>query len=270
MDILIQTITWIIRRKMVPPKQNYSYPHYGMIGLSFYDLRRLDLSTLICFHNIKNSSYPSLTIIRLKCLCTPDGVALLLIIFGYMNKSVLTALVVMPAIAASSLVSVTFANTSSTDSPSAKSDTNKSVRSDIKLRWNHNIGIPMMHGMKKLTDAEKTSLESMTDAQKKEFFQKKMDEQKANMDARDTVIDKLLNGENLSDSDKTLVTEMKTERAKMKANRAQMENIRAKLDKKETLTSEEQTFLDAHQPKGNERGHRWDTMKSTKERSSEQ
>ena len=32
-----------------------------------------------------------------------------------------------------------------------------------------------MHGMQNLTDDEKKTLESMTDTQKKEFFQKKMD-----------------------------------------------------------------------------------------------
>lgn len=113
--------------------------------------------------------------------------------------------------------------------------------------------MPMMHSMQSLTDDEKKSLESMTDAQKKEFFQKKMDEQKAKMDARDAVIDKLLNGESLSDADKIIVTEIKAERVKMKAERAQMDTIRAKLDKNEALTTEEQTLLDTHKPNGHHR-----------------
>ncbi len=126
----------------------------------------------------------------------------------------------------------------------------------------------MMHGIQNLTDDEKKSLESMTDAQKKEFFQKKMDEQKAKMDARDAVLDKLLNGESLSDADKVIVSEIKAERAKMKAERAQMDNIRTKLDKNETLTTEEQTFLDAHRPKGNSHEHRGKMMKQAEKTSS--
>ena len=125
-----------------------------------------------------------------------------------------------------------------------------------------------MHGMQNLTDDEKKSLENMTDTQKKEFFQKKMDEQKAKMDARDAVLDKLLNGESLSDADKVIVSEIKAERAKMKAERAQMDNIRTKLDKNETLTTEEQTFLDAHRPKGNSHEHRGKMMKQAEQTSS--
>ena len=126
----------------------------------------------------------------------------------------------------------------------------------------------MMHGVLNLTDNEKKSLESMTDAQKKEFFQKKMDKQKVKMDARDAVLDKLLNGESLSDADKVIVTEIKAERAKMKAERAQMDNIRTKIDKNETLTTEEQAFLDAHRPKGNSHEHRGKMMKQAGQTSS--
>lgn len=83
------------------------------------------------YESPKKSSYPSLTIIVLKCFCTPYGVTLLLIIFGYMNKSVLTALVVMPAIAASSLVGVTFANSTSVDTSSVKNGFQKHMQSGL-------------------------------------------------------------------------------------------------------------------------------------------
>lgn len=127
-----------------------------------------------------------------------------------------------------------------------------------------------MHGMHNLTEDEKKSLESMTDTQKKEFFQKKMDEQKAAMDARDAVLDKLLNGESLSDADKVIVSEIKTERAKIKAERTKMDNIRIKIDKNETLTTEEQTFLDAHRPKGNDHERRGKMKKQVEKTSSTQ
>ena len=202
-------------------------------------------------------------------MCTPDGVTLLLIIFGYMNKSVLTALVVMPAIAASSLVGVTFANSNSVDTSSVKNGFQKQIQGGLNhLKWDHRMNGGMIHGMQNLTDDEKKSLESMTDTQKKEFFQKKMDKQKVKMDARDAVLDKLLNGESLSDADKVIVTEIKAERAKMKAERAQMDNIRTKIDKNETLTTEEQAFLDAHRPKGNSHEHRGKMMKQAGQTSS--
>ena len=128
----------------------------------------------------------------------------------------------------------------------------------------------MIHGIQNLTDDEKKSLENMTDTQKKEFFQKKMNEQKAKMDARDAVLDKLLNGESLSDADKVIVTEIKAERVKMKTKGAQMDNIRTKIDKNETLTTEEQTFLDAHRPKGNDHERRGKMMKQAGQTSSAQ
>ena len=64
----------------------------------------------------------------LKYLCTPDGVISYLLSFRYMNKSVLTALIVMPAIAASSLVGVTFANSTSTDTSSTKNEHQKQMQ----------------------------------------------------------------------------------------------------------------------------------------------
>lgn len=124
--------------------------------------------------------------------------------------------------------------------------------------------------MQNLTADEKKSLESMTDAQKKEFFQKKMDEQKAKMDARDAVMDKLLNGESLSDTEKAIVTEIKAERTKMKTERTQMDNIRTKLSNNETLTSEEQAILDAHKPKRSNHGMQGKRMEQPEQNSSAQ
>ena len=43
-----------------------------------------------------------------------------------------------------------------------------------------------------LTDEEKTALESMTDEEKQTFFETKRAQQKAKMEARESVIDKLL------------------------------------------------------------------------------
>lgn len=110
------------------------------------------------------------------------------------------------------------------------------------------MGMKGMHGgpHAQLTDTEKTALESMSETEKKAFFEKKMTEQRAKMDARDAVIDKLLNGESLTDADKAIVAEIKAERVKMKEMRSKMDAIRTKLQNNETLTADEQAIVDAH------------------------
>lgn len=105
-----------------------------------------------------------------------------------------------------------------------------------------------------LTDEEKTQLESMTDEAKDDFFEAKRQEQEVKMLARETVIDKLLNNEVLTEADKVIVTEIKAERAEQKERKLQAEAIRTIFEKSknwETLTSDEQAKLDefkAQQP----------------------
>lgn len=102
-----------------------------------------------------------------------------------------------------------------------------------------------------LTDAEKTALESMTDAEKKTFFETKMTEQKAKMDAHENVIDKLLAWVSLTSEEETLRQEIIKERSERKTKiaemEAKMEEIKPILEKKrnwETLTADEQKKLD--------------------------
>jgi len=92
----------------------------------------------------------------------------------------------------------------------------------------------------------------MTDAEKKAFLEAKMTEQKALRDVRETVIDKLINGQTLSDAEKVTLATIKTERAAMKAERmareAQMTEIKPIMEKMRagtTLTADEQAKLDA-------------------------
>jgi hypothetical protein len=47
--------------------------------------------------------------------------------------------------------------------------------------------------MEKLTDEEKTKLQSMSDTEKKAFFETKRTEAEAKQQAKEAVIDKLLN-----------------------------------------------------------------------------
>lgn len=118
-----------------------------------------------------------------------------------------------------------------------------------------------MGGMREqLTDAEKTALQSMSDTEKKAFFDKKRTEAETKMEAREAVIDKLLAGQTLTSDEETLRQTIITERTAMKAKRAEMkaemEKIKAVLDKKATgttLTSEEQALLDS-MPQGGPRG----------------
>jgi hypothetical protein len=101
----------------------------------------------------------------------------------------------------------------------------------------------------------------MTDVEKKAFFDAKMTEVKALHDAKETVIDKLINGEILSDAEKVTLATIKTERAAAKANRiaqeAKMTEVKVIMEKVKagtTLTAEEQAKLDALKSTFNEGG----------------
>lgn len=112
--------------------------------------------------------------------------------------------------------------------------------------------------IQELTDEEKTKLESMTDEEKKAFFETKRSEAQAKQTAKENVIDKLLAGQTLSSSEETVRAEIIKERADMKAKKAKMEAIKTIMDKKrngETLSTDEQAQLDkfeANKPKMDE------------------
>ncbi|NDK08545.1 hypothetical protein EOM39_04870 [Candidatus Gracilibacteria bacterium] len=115
-------------------------------------------------------------------------------------------------------------------------------------------------GFAQLTDAEKTALESMSDTEKQEFFEKKREEQKAKMEAHENVIDKVLAGSTLTAEEETIKQEIITQRTERKTKIAEMEakiaEIKPILEKKKagtTLTADEQTKLDefeAERPEG--------------------
>lgn len=142
----------------------------------------------------------------------------------------------------------TGANTNNT--PASSTTSQKSGFGEKGMKFSggeRGHGEPRAH----LSESEQASLESMSDTEKQAFFELKIKEERAKMEAREALFDKLLNGESLTDADKSLVTEIKTERAKMKEEQVKMESIRTKLQNNETLTSEEQTMVDAHAgPKG--------------------
>lgn len=105
--------------------------------------------------------------------------------------------------------------------------------------------------MKELTADEKAKIEKMTENEKKAFFEDKMLKHKADFEAKDAIIDKLIKGESLNDSEKVLLEVIKKDRAELKTKRLerekQMTEIKAILDKKSSwkpLTAEEQGKLD--------------------------
>lgn len=105
--------------------------------------------------------------------------------------------------------------------------------------------------MNNLTDEEKTALESMTDEEKQVFYETKREEAKAQREAQETVIDKLLSWETLTADEETvrqeLITqraEQKTKRAEMETQREQIEAIKEKQTAWETLTDEETSLLE--------------------------
>jgi hypothetical protein len=107
-------------------------------------------------------------------------------------------------------------------------------------------------GIPQLSDAEKTKLTTMTDGEKKVFFESKIAAEKTLQDTKEAVIDKLINGETLTDTEKVTLATIKTERAALKAERlareAQITEIKPIMEKVRagtTLTTEEQTKFDA-------------------------
>lgn len=105
-----------------------------------------------------------------------------------------------------------------------------------------------------LTDEEKTALKSMTDEEKQAFFETKRTQQKAKMEARESVIDKLLAWETLTSDEEVVRQEIITQRAEEKVKRSQMEEVRTLMEKQkngETLTTEEQAKLDELKEKRN-------------------
>lgn len=113
----------------------------------------------------------------------------------------------------------------------------------------------------------------MTDTEKKAFFEAKFTADKALRDAKEAVIDKLINGETLSDTEKATLETIKTERAAQKAERvareAEMATIKPILEKVKagtTLSADEQTKLDAWKakmPHGGGKGHKNETNEGT-------
>ncbi len=111
----------------------------------------------------------------------------------------------------------------------------------------------------------------MTDTEKKAFFEAKFTADKALRDAKEAVIDKLINGETLSDTEKATLETIRTERAAQKAERlaretemTEMKSILEKTKAGTTLTADEQTKLDAWKakmPQGGGKGHKGAMMK---------
>lgn len=102
-----------------------------------------------------------------------------------------------------------------------------------------------------LSTEEKTKIEAMTTEEKQTYFETKKAEIQAKHEAKESVIDKLLNGETLTADDKKVVEEIKAQRAEqktkkseMEAKRVQMESLKTKLQNGETLTTEEQALVD--------------------------
>lgn len=112
-----------------------------------------------------------------------------------------------------------------------------------------------------LTDAEKIALESMSDEEKKTFFDTKKSEMKAERESHRNVIDKLLAGETLTAEEETIRAEIIKKRAERKAQmeerKAKMETVKTLVEKEksgQTLTSDEQATLD--EMKERRRGHK--------------
>ena len=126
-----------------------------------------------------------------------------------------------------------------------------------------------------LTDAEKIEIETMTDAEKKEFMETKKEAKHAEREAKEAVIDAHLAGQSLTVEQETLRAEIIKERAERKAQREEMKALKEEMkpifEKKrngEDLTDAEQAKLDEFKEnhpgkgfkkgkKGNSKNDRW-------------
>lgn len=104
-----------------------------------------------------------------------------------------------------------------------------------------------------LTDEEKTSLETMSDDEKKAFFEAKKAERSAEKEVYRAILDKLLNGESITAEEQaTLEAKQAQHEAKHEGKnksgnddtRSMGKTVIAKLIAWETLSAEEQTVLE--------------------------
>ena len=179
-----------------------------------------------------------------------------------MNNKILSAILIA-WIAATGFTGLSYADTETID------DWVKTIKESRQFSWDDSERKGSRWEWKKwsekwhfkmnnLTDEEKISLETMSDEDKKEFFEAKKTEQqaakveqKAQRDSREAVIDSLLAWERLTTEQEVLRTEIINEREERKVKQVEreskMEEVKIILDKKhagEDLTDEEQTILD--------------------------
>ncbi|MBW7954892.1 hypothetical protein H3C61_03705 [Candidatus Gracilibacteria bacterium] len=136
------------------------------------------------------------------------------------KKQIFTSIALVGTLSVSA---ITFAQ-NSTQTGVTNSGTTLSAQKPFMMNFNMKKGFKNMHKQPKLTQEEINSLKNMTTDQKKEFFEKKSLELKQKREqefkkreAKEAVIDKLLNQETLTTEDKVLVEEIKKERADRKS-----------------------------------------------------
>jgi Spy/CpxP family protein refolding chaperone len=176
-----------------------------------------------------------------------------------MNKSILISGAALATIGL--FAATTFAATST--APSTGTNTMASMWSKMIHGWWWGHGKSHVWEQKgrlmmsDLTPTEQTALTSMTDIQKRDFFEKKHTEMEAKRDARESIIDKLLAGTTLTPDEevlrKTIITERAAHVVKEIEVRAKMTEMKAIFDKKKSgtaLTADEQKLLDSIQKMG--------------------
>lgn len=134
------------------------------------------------------------------------------------NKKLLAGLLLATVTATATWLSYSFADDTTTSTGSVKSETT------FKTRWMGERRGGWFGHLENLTDAEKTALTSMTDEQKKAFFETKKTQMEAIRTARENVIDKLLAWTTLTQEEENIRAEIITQRAEMKVEMEEMKN----------------------------------------------
>lgn len=129
-------------------------------------------------------------------------------------------------------------------------------------------GFGKRKGLKHLSEEEREALETMTDDEKKAFFDSKKEEMQAKKEARKSVIDTLISGNTLTTEQETIRVEMleKIESGDGKLGKRDNAEIIEKILKGETLSSDEQVKFEEMQAKRSQREEKKEILQSIRDK----
>lgn len=148
------------------------------------------------------------------------------------NKRIIAAIAITGI--ALSWITYTYANEGISTKISSKEYSRDWLMKGMKMKWGHMGWGHMKKGYKmwlNLTDEEQTSLETMTNDEKKAFFELKREEMKLVKEQRENVIDKLLAWTELNNEEQLIRADIIEQRAERKLKQEEMRDKRNEMRK---------------------------------------